>query len=60
VDSGQRRLPEPSSSTDQYLAAILDELRTLRAGLVQDPPQVVGRERLVTEPAPDRPRKAAR
>lgn len=43
----------PLTSTDQYLAAILDELCTIRAQLVQEPQQPnPDQPRLVTEPAP--------
>jgi hypothetical protein len=61
VGSRPERLT-PLTSTDQYLAAILDELRTIRGQLAQEPAdgqvydQVLNERgpRLVSEPAPER------
>lgn len=44
------RLPRPTSSTDMYLSAILDELRALRATLAPAPAEPPADEVELREP----------
>lgn len=52
------RLPRPTSSTDMYLAAILDELRALRAALAPAPAQPITDEVELREPV--KPKRSSR
>jgi len=50
-----RRPGDLPPATDDYLAAILDELRTIRRRLVQEPADPAPADaRLVSEPGPGR------
>ena len=52
------RLPRPTSSTDMYLAAILNELRALRAAMAPAPAEPPAEEVELREPV--KPKRSSR